>query len=85
MRGCPPIRYQLAENWEIGGLDISKVIISDGGKRFAAIGVERDGKALATGKSYDMAFVWIFKMNDAGQFTYVREYNDTNAIGQTLL
>jgi hypothetical protein len=32
-----------------------------------------------------MAFVWIFKMNDAGQFTCVREYNDTNTIGQTFL
>ena len=62
-----------------------KVIISDGGKRFAAIGVERDGKALVTGKNCDMAFLWIFKMNDAGQFTYVREYNDTNAIGRTFL
>ncbi len=31
-----------------------------------------------------MAFVWIFKTNDAGQFTYVREYNDTNAIGGTF-
>ena len=77
--------HQLAENWEIGGLDISEVIISDGGKCFAAIGVERDGKALATGKNCDMAFVWIFKINDAGQFTYVREYNDTNAIGQNFL
>ena len=77
--------HQLAENWEIGGLDISEVIISDGGKRFAAIGVERDGKALVTGKYCDMAFVWIFKINDAGQFAYVREYNDTNAIGRTFL
>ncbi len=75
---------QLATNWEIGGLDISEVIVADGGKRFAAIGVERNGKALATGKSCDMAFVWIFKLNDAGQFTYVREYNDTHAMGQTF-
>jgi len=83
--GLTTYMHQLAENWEIGELDILEVIISHGGKRFAAIGVERDGKALATGKNCDMAFVWIFKINDAGQFTYVREYNDTNAIGQTFM
>jgi len=26
-----------------------------------------------------------FKTNDAGKFTYVREYNDTNAIEQTFV
>ncbi len=31
-----------------------------------------------------MAFVCKNKTNDAGQFTYVREYNDTNAIGGTF-
>ena len=75
----------LADNWEIGELDISEVIVSDDGMRFAAVGVERAGKALSTGKVCDMAFVWIFKTNEDGQFTYVREYNDTNAIGQTFL
>jgi ketosteroid isomerase-like protein len=75
---------QLAENWEIGGLDISEVIVSDDGRRFAAIGVERSGKALSTGKSCDMPFVWIFKTDVDGKFTYVREYNDTHTIGQTF-
>ena len=76
---------QLAENWEIGGLEISEIIASEDGRRFAAIGVEQNGTALSTGKSCDMAFVWIFKTNEAGQFTYVREYNDTHAIGQTFV
>jgi hypothetical protein len=31
------------------------------GRRFAAIGVEQNGKALSTGKSCDMAFVWTLK------------------------
>jgi len=62
----------------------SELIVSADGRRCAAIGLERAGKALSTGRSCDMAFVWIFKTNDAGQFTYVREYNDTNAIGGTF-
>ncbi len=76
---------QLGANWEIGGLDFSEIIVSADGRRCAAIGVERNGKALSTGKSCDMAFVWIFKTDDAGRFTYVREFNDTHVIGQTFV
>ena len=76
---------QLGETWEIGGLDFSEIIVSDDGKRIAAVGVERNGKALATGKSCYMDFVWIFKLDDSGRFTYVREFNDTHTIGQTFV
>ena len=76
---------QLAENWEIGGLDIAEVIVSGDGKRCAAIGVETNGKALSTGVRRDIAFVWIFKTNDDGRFTYVREYNDTHAMYQAFV
>ena len=76
---------ELAANWEIGGLDIPEVIVSADGRRFAAIGVEQNGKALSTGKSCNMPFVWIFKTDEAGKFSYVREYNDTHVIGQTFV
>jgi len=75
---------QLANNWEIGALDIAEVIVSGDGKRCAAIGVEANGKALSTGNRRDIAFVWIFKTGDDGRFTYVREYNDTHAMFQAF-
>ncbi len=58
------------EYWKIGGLGISEVVIVDGGMRFAAIGIERGGKALAAGNICSMACMRIFKINDAGKFTY---------------
>ena len=73
---------QLAENWVLGTVDISEVIVDANGRRLAAIGVERDGRSLSTGKSIDMAFVWLFRLNDDGKFSYVREYNDTYPMGQ---
>ena len=54
------------------------------GRRCAAVGVEKNGKALPTGRVTDMEFVWIFRTNEAGQFSYVREYNDTNVMGQAF-
>jgi len=76
---------QLANSWEIGELDIVEVIVSDDGRRCAAIGVETNGKALSTGTRRDIAFVWIFKTDEDGRFTYVREYNDTHAMYQAFV
>lgn len=76
---------QLAENWEIGEILFDEVIVSDDGKKFAVIGAENNGKSLTTGKACDMDTVWIVKLNDDGLFSYVREYNDTNAMGQAWI
>ena len=75
---------EMGENWVIGEIVFSDIIISQDGKRCAAVGVEKNGKAIPTGKVTDMEFVWIFRTNEAGQFTYVREYNDTNVMGQAF-
>ena len=76
---------QLSNSWEIGELDIVEVIVSDDGRRCAAIGAETNGKALSTGTRRDIAFVWIFKTDEDGRFTYVREYNDTHAMYQAFV
>ena len=76
---------QLAESWEIGGLDIAEVIVSEDGRRCAAIGVETNARALSTDTRRDIAFVWVFKTDEDGRFTYVREYNDTHAMYQAFV
>lgn len=50
----------------------------------AVTGVEKNGKALSTGRSCNMDFVWKFQFTDAGKIRYVREYNDTFAVAQTF-
>jgi len=76
---------ELADCWQIGELDISEIIVSEDGKSCAAIGVETQAKALPTGRRADIAFVWIFKTDGDGRFTYVREYNDTHAMYQAFV
>ena len=76
---------ELADCWQIGELDISETIVSEDGKSCAAIGVETQAKALPTGRRADIAFVWIFKTDGDGRFTYVREYNDTHAMYQAFV
>ena len=50
----------------------------------AATGVERNGKAIHTGRTCDMEFVWEFRFTPDGKLAYVREYNDTASIGGTF-
>ena len=38
----------------------------------------------ATGRACDMPFVWEFRFAPDGKLTYLREYNDTAAIGGTF-
>ncbi len=75
---------QLGETWEIGELAVSETLVSNDGRAFSMIGVEKDGRSLVTGRSCDMAFVWIIKIDDDGKFVSLREYNDTAAMGGTF-
>ena len=50
----------------------------------AATGVEKNGKSVETGRACDMPFVWEFRFAEDGKLTYLREYNDTAAIGGTF-
>ena len=74
---------QIANAWEIGELDFTDFIFDPETQILAATGVEKNGKSTITGRSCDMAFVWEFRFTPYGKLKYLREYNDTAAIGAT--
>jgi ketosteroid isomerase-like protein len=75
---------ELAANWVIGELEFTHFIFDPGSQTLAASGVEKNGTAVPTGRCCDMAFMWEFRFASSGQLSYVREYNDTAAIGATF-
>ena len=75
---------QLAETWVIGEVVFHDFIFDPETRRMAAPGVEKNGKSVATERACDMAFVWEFRFAEDGKLTYLREYNDTAAIGGTF-
>lgn len=48
------------------------------------VGFEKDGKVIPTDKTFDLHFVWVVKFNDEGKICYLREHNDTAAIGDAF-
>ena len=75
---------QLAETWVIGELVFHDFIFDPETRILAATGVEKNGKSVATGRACDMPFVWEFRFAPDRKLTYLREYNDTAAIGGTF-
>lgn len=75
---------ELAVSWRVGDLAFHEYIYDPESKIMAVTGVEKNGKALSTGRSCNMDFVWKFQFTDAGKIRYVREYNDTFAVAQTF-
>ena len=71
---------------------VTKAAVDVDGDRIGAIdsgllvlvGFEKDGKALPTGKIFDLHFVWVVKFTDDGKICYLREHNDTAAIGDAF-
>lgn len=75
---------QLAKTWVIGELEFHDFVFDPSTRTLAATGVEKQGKAVPTGRTCDMAFVWVFRFAEDGRLSYLREYNDTAAIGGTF-
>ncbi|NNL86881.1 MAG: hypothetical protein HKP27_14560 [Myxococcales bacterium] len=75
---------QLSANWVIGELVFLDFIFDPETRILAATGVEKNGKAIATGRTCDMPFVWEFRFAEDGKLSYLREYNDTASIGGTF-
>ncbi|MEH6581067.1 MAG: nuclear transport factor 2 family protein [Halioglobus sp.] len=48
------------------------------------VGFEKDAQVPATGKTFDLHFVWVVKFDSAGKICYLREHNDTAAIGDAF-
>lgn len=75
---------ELAAHWGIGELVFHDHIYDPESRILAVTGVEKGGKSLATGRTCDMDFIWEFRFTEDGRIRYVREYNDTFAIGGTF-
>jgi ketosteroid isomerase-like protein len=75
---------QLSESWVIGELVFHDFVFDPETRILAAPGVEQNGSSVATRRTCDMPFVWEFRFSTDGKLRYVREYNDTAAIGATF-
>jgi ketosteroid isomerase-like protein len=75
---------QMAETFEIGDYLWDTFDYIESGNTLVMIGFEKDGKAVPTGKVFDLHFVWVVKFNDEGKICYLREHNDTAAIGDAF-
>lgn len=80
------VRYfmLMAETFELGSYLWDDFHYIESGNELVIVGFEKDGKAIPTGKVFDLHFVWVVKFNDEGKICYLREHNDTAAIGDAF-
>jgi ketosteroid isomerase-like protein len=80
------VRYfmLMAETFELGNYLWDDFKYIESGNELVIVGFEKDGKAIPTGKVFDLHFVWVVKFNDEGKICYLREHNDTAAIGDAF-
>lgn len=80
------IRYfmLMAETFELGDYLWDSFEYVESGNELVIVGFEKDGKAIPTGKVFDLRFVWVVRFNDEGKICYLREHNDTAAIGDAF-
>lgn len=75
---------QMAATFEIGDYEWDKFEFIESGDTLVMVGFEKAGKAIPTGKVFDLHFVWVVKFNGEGKICYLREHNDTAAIGDAF-
>jgi len=71
----------IGESWGVGEIVFHDFIYDPETRIMATPGVEKNGTAHSTGRTCDMDYMWEFRFTEAGKFSYIREYNDTAAIG----
>ena len=74
----------LSETFVLGDYVYDQFEFIESGNTLVIVGFEKDGKAIPTGKVFDLHFVWVVKFNDDGKICYLREHNDTAAIGDAF-
>ena len=74
----------MAETFVIGDYLWDQFEYYESGNTLVMVGFEKEGKAVPTGKVFDLHFVWVIKFNDEGLICYLREHNDTAAIGDAF-
>ena len=75
---------ELAETFAIGEHPWDEFETIESGNTVVLVGYEKNGKAIPTGKVFDLPFVWVVKFNEDGKISYLREHNDTAAIGDAF-
>ena len=80
------IRYfmQMTETFKIGDYIWGQFEYIESGNELVVVGYEKGGEAIPTNKVFDLHFVWIVKFNNEGKLCYLREHNDTAAIGDAF-
>ena len=76
---------QMAEAFVIGDYLWDQFEYYESGNTLVMVGCEKGGKALPTGKVFDLEFVWVVRFDEQGRIKYLREHNDTAAIGAAFL
>ena len=71
----------LAENFELGNYDLDSFDFIETDDTLVIVGCEAGGKVIPTGKVFDLDFVWVVRFDSEGRISYLREHNDTAAIG----
>ena len=75
---------EMAETFVIGDYIYDQFEFIETGDTVVLVGFEKDALVPATGKTFDLHFVWVVKFDDAGKICYLREHNDTAAIGDAF-
>jgi len=80
------VRYftLMAENFVIGDYLWDSFDYIESANTLVMVGFEKDGKVIPTGKTFDLHFVWVVRFDDDGKICYLREHNDTAAIGDAF-
>jgi uncharacterized protein len=71
----------MSETFVLGEHHLDEYEFIEAGNTLVIIGCEKDGKVIPTGKVFDLEFVWVVRFDDRGRISYLREHNDTAAIG----
>ena len=75
---------RLAENFVLGEHNLNEYDFIQTEDTLVMVGCEKGGKALPTGKVFDLEFVWVVRFDEQGRIKYLREHNDTAAIGDAF-
>ncbi len=76
---------ELAASFVIGTYPLEEFDFIETDNTLVMVGYEKDAKVLFNSKIFDLSFVWVIKFNSDGKICYLREHNDTAAIGDAFL
>jgi ketosteroid isomerase-like protein len=75
---------QMSESFVIGDYIYDEFEFIETNDTVVLVGYEKNATVPATGKTFDLHFVWVVKFNEEGKICYLREHNDTAAIGDAF-